>query len=145
MCASLVGREDAEDAVQDAYLQARRAVRQLRDTATMEAWLYRIAINVCYGWHRRRRLHVELPVDVQTGDRSARDLGLVQLIEALPPRERTILVLHYGHGYGLDEIAEAPESRRLRVAAERRPGRRGATHVRFAPGDPATRPILRRR
>jgi RNA polymerase sigma factor (sigma-70 family) len=23
----------------------------------------------------------------------------------LPPRERTVLVLHYGHGYQLDEIA----------------------------------------
>ena len=28
-----------------------------------------------------------------------------ELIERLPPRERTILVLHYGHGYALDEIA----------------------------------------
>jgi RNA polymerase sigma-70 factor (ECF subfamily) len=105
VCASLVGPEEAEDAVQDAYLQARRGIRQLRDAATMEAWLYRIAVNVCYGWHRRRRPHVELPADAETGDGPARDLGLVQLIEALPPRERTILVLHYGHGYGLDEIA----------------------------------------
>ena len=34
------------------------------------------------------------------------DLGLRELIERLPARQRTILVLHYGHGYSLREIAE---------------------------------------
>ncbi|MGH2456404.1 MAG: RNA polymerase sigma factor, partial [Candidatus Limnocylindria bacterium] len=32
-------------------------------------------------------------------------LGLRELVERLPPRERTLVVLHYGHGYRLDEIA----------------------------------------
>jgi RNA polymerase sigma-70 factor, ECF subfamily len=105
VCTSLVGPEDAEDAVQDAYLRARKAVGQLRDTATMEAWLYRIAVNVCYGWHRRTRRLVALPEESPLAAGPARDVGLVQLIERLPPKERTILVLHYGHGYGLDEIA----------------------------------------
>jgi RNA polymerase sigma-70 factor (ECF subfamily) len=105
VCASLVGPEEAEDAAQDAYLRARRSVRQLRDTATLDAWLYRIAVNVCYGWHRRRRHLSSTQIDPETRDKPARDVGLVQLIERLPPRERTILVLHYGHGYGLDEIA----------------------------------------
>lgn len=105
VCASLVGPEEAEDAVQDAYLRARRSIGQLRDTATMEAWLYRIAVNVCYGWHRRSRRLTALPDDAPLRASPARDVGLVQLIERLPPKERTILVLHYGHGYGLDEIA----------------------------------------
>jgi RNA polymerase sigma-70 factor (ECF subfamily) len=34
-----------------------------------------------------------------------RDVGLRELIERLPPRERTLVVLHYGHGYQFDEIA----------------------------------------
>jgi len=35
----------------------------------------------------------------------ARNIGLRELIERLPARDRTVVVLHYGHGYGLDEIA----------------------------------------
>ena len=33
------------------------------------------------------------------------DLALREMIERLPLRERAILVLHYGHGYSLEEIA----------------------------------------
>ena len=36
---------------------------------------------------------------------AASDIGLRELVEKLPPRERTVLVLHYGHGYRLEEIA----------------------------------------
>lgn len=105
VCSSLVGPEEAEDVVQDTYLQARRSVRQLRDPATLEAWLYRIAVNACYGWHRRRRRLSPEAIHLDGRALPARDVGLLQLIELLPARERTILVLHYGHGYGLDEIA----------------------------------------
>ena len=35
----------------------------------------------------------------------ASDPALRDLIERLPLRERAILVLHYGHGYTLEEIA----------------------------------------
>jgi RNA polymerase sigma factor (sigma-70 family) len=34
-----------------------------------------------------------------------RDVALRELIERLPPRERTLVVLHYGYGYRVDDIA----------------------------------------
>ena len=34
------------------------------------------------------------------------DVGLRELVEQLPPRERTLVVLHYGYGYTLGEIAD---------------------------------------
>jgi RNA polymerase sigma-70 factor (ECF subfamily) len=34
-----------------------------------------------------------------------RDPGLRELIERLAPRERTLIVLHYGYGYPISEIA----------------------------------------
>jgi RNA polymerase sigma factor (sigma-70 family) len=34
-----------------------------------------------------------------------RDVGLRELIERLPPRERTLVVLHYGYGYRVEDIA----------------------------------------
>ena len=40
---------------------------------------------------------------------SSSSLELRELIERLPVRERTVLVLHYGHGYSLGEIGQLLE------------------------------------
>ena len=103
--ASLVGAIDAEDVVQDTYLLGWRRYDQLRDDAAFEPWLTRIAVNLYFGRHRRiKRLRELLPA-LLPGRATASDIGLRELVEALSPRERTVLVLHYGHGYGLEEIA----------------------------------------
>lgn len=103
--ASLVGADDAEDVVQDTYVLGRRRIDQLRDDTAFEPWLTRIAVNLCFGRHRRGKRLRELLPALLPGGQSASDIGLRELIEKLPPRERTVLVLHYGHGYGLEEIA----------------------------------------
>jgi RNA polymerase sigma-70 factor (ECF subfamily) len=106
ICASLVGPSDASDIVHDVYITARTRLGQLRDSDRLEAWLARIAVNECHELHRRRRRLSGYPVAVlEAPAGSSSDVALRELIERLPPRERTILVLHYGHGYGLDEIA----------------------------------------
>jgi DNA-directed RNA polymerase specialized sigma24 family protein len=106
ICASLVGAGDAQDIVHDVYLHALRRLGQLRDAEHLEAWLSRIAVNACYASHRaRRRSHLAAyPLGVLEAQ-CGRDIALRELVERLPPRERTVLVLHYGHGYALDEIA----------------------------------------
>jgi len=105
MTASLVGAVEAEDVVQDTYLLGRRRFEQLRDASAFEPWLTRIAINLCFGLHRRgKRLRQLLPALLPRRTASS-DIGLRELVEDLPPRERTVLILHYGHGYGLEEIA----------------------------------------
>ncbi|MGH2384855.1 MAG: RNA polymerase sigma factor, partial [Candidatus Limnocylindria bacterium] len=103
--ASLVGADDAEDVVKDTYLLGRRRVDQLRDESAFEPWVTRIAVNLCFGRHRRRRRLRELLPALLPRRSPASDIGLRELVEKLPPRERTVLVLHYGHGYGLEEIA----------------------------------------
>jgi RNA polymerase sigma-70 factor (ECF subfamily) len=102
---SLVGADEAEDVVHDTYLLGRRRFAQLRDGAAFEPWITRVAVNLCYSRHRRlKRLRQLLPALLPKRV-AGPDLGLRELIERLPPRERTILVLHYGHGYRLEEIA----------------------------------------
>jgi RNA polymerase sigma factor (sigma-70 family) len=107
ICASLVGQSDAPDIVHDVYLLALRRLEQLRDPDHLEAWLSRIAVNACYSFHRARRRSrfVDYPLAVLEAHGGGRDIALRELVERLPPRERTVLVLHYGHGYALDEIA----------------------------------------
>jgi RNA polymerase sigma-70 factor (ECF subfamily) len=104
ICGSLVGASDAADVVHDTYLQARSRLAQLRDPNALEAWLTRIAVRACYDHQRRRRRTVAYPMAVLEAP-AGRDAALIELVERLPPADRTIVVLHYGHGYALDEIA----------------------------------------
>jgi len=103
--ASLVGAVDAEDVVQDTYLLGRRRFDQLRDDSAFEPWVTRIAVNLCFGRHRRGKRLRELLPGLLPRRAPSSDVGLRELVEALPPRDRTVLVLHYGHGYRLEEIA----------------------------------------
>ena len=107
IASSLVGAQEADDVVHDTYLAARRRLPQLRDPDALEAWMTAIAVNVAFSRHRRRkRLRDLLPQLYRSQERrTGRNAALRELVEALPPRERTVLVLHYGHGYRLEEIA----------------------------------------
>jgi RNA polymerase sigma-70 factor (ECF subfamily) len=107
-CRGFVGADVAEDVVQDTYLRGRKRFHQLRDPARFEAWLMRIAINLCFNWHRGRKqfVHPRFATDLSTPSVHQRDAGLRELIEGLPPRERTLIVLHYGYGYSIAEVGD---------------------------------------
>ncbi len=97
----------AEDVVQEAYIRGRSRFHQLRNRDAFVAWITRITINLCFNHQRRgrwlqSRFSDEDPIDTS----SSRDVGLRELIEELPTRERTLIVLHYGHGYTIAEIAD---------------------------------------
>lgn len=106
ICAGFVGADAAEDVVQDAYVRGRARFAQLRDVDLFDAWLTRLAINLCMNRHRAgRRLRALLPSLWPRSAAAPRDIGLRELVERLPARDRTLVVLHYGHGYQFDEIA----------------------------------------
>ena len=47
--------EEAEDALQEAFLRAWRARETLTDDAGLRAWLYKIATNVCLDALRKQQ------------------------------------------------------------------------------------------
>jgi RNA polymerase sigma-70 factor (ECF subfamily) len=106
---SLVGADAAEDVVHDTYLVARARVAQLRDPSALEAWLARICVHRSFRIKRRgkrlQELLAVLPFARVTPAASGR-VELRELVEALPPRERAIVVLQHGYGYTLAEVAE---------------------------------------
>jgi RNA polymerase sigma-70 factor (ECF subfamily) len=62
----IVGREEAHDVVQDAFISAYRALPKFLEQAQFTTWLHRITLNACYTRVRRQpdaSSDVELPVD----------------------------------------------------------------------------------
>jgi RNA polymerase sigma-70 factor (ECF subfamily) len=106
---------DAEDATQDAFVQAWRNLGGFRADAAFSTWMYRVVTNRCLNMLRARRRTEPLPDDREAPasrpDRIAEarwqveDLKLAIL--RLTPEQRAPLVLRELQGCTYEEIAEA--------------------------------------
>jgi RNA polymerase sigma-70 factor (ECF subfamily) len=117
-------REEAEDTVQEAFVQAFRALHRFRPGERFAPWIYRIATNLCIDALRKRRyrqLSLDSPV-LEDADRYryvagggnspeeellAADLRrwLERAVGALPPNYRAVVVLRHVQGLSYQEIA----------------------------------------
>jgi RNA polymerase sigma-70 factor (ECF subfamily) len=114
----LASFDEAEDAVQETFLRAWRAVGRLDADAALRPWLYRIATNVCLDALRRRSRRVtevrslaEVPwiepypdplldelatrddePDAVVVGRETIELAFLAALQALPPRQRAVLI-----------------------------------------------------
>jgi len=103
--------EDAEDAVQDGFLHAYRALERFRPEQAFAAWLNRIVANAALDIGRRRKVRdadvlpetLSVPV-FDPSERSELRNRLGQALGVLPDRQRSVLVLHDVEGYTHGEI-----------------------------------------
>lgn len=99
---------EAEDAVQEALIDAWRAWRSLRATDRGAAWLTTICVRRCL---RRRRLLARFPRGAWPAGLAAPqrndDLNWDGAFRQLSRQQRAVVLLHYLHGYSLDECADA--------------------------------------
>lgn len=115
----LVGNEaEAEDLVQETFVQAYTHLSDYREEADFGSWLYRIAYNAALVHLRRRRTEA-LPIDEQLADsitdeeadrtlNEATETRIAQLEEALThlaPDDRTAITLFYLEERSTREIA----------------------------------------
>jgi RNA polymerase sigma-70 factor, ECF subfamily len=113
---------DAEDSMQDAFLQAYRSWSSFRGQSAPTTWLYRIAVNAALRRVQSRRpmeylteLAVEEDVVDWSGDLAERAHSAEQRerilagIDLLPPDERAALVLRDVDGLSTAEAAAALE------------------------------------
>jgi RNA polymerase sigma-70 factor (ECF subfamily) len=123
----LVHAEDAEDAVQETFLRALRALPRFEQrSATFRTWLFRIAVNVCLNWKRDRRLTMSLDEEsahpaLVAASPEAIALSRLQVSEALsglPARHRAIFLLKVLEGWSLAEIGAAMSCSPIRVKNE---------------------------
>jgi len=99
----------AEDCAQEAFVRAWRAWPRWRPEAPVEAWLYRIALNVAFSHRRRVRVRqvTERLLRPGLGRSDARVDGspIRQALARLPPREAAAVMLRHYHGYSRAETA----------------------------------------
>lgn len=109
---AILGNEaDARDATQEAFVSAWRALAFLKDFDRFDAWLGRILINACrMSLRSRRRVReIDLADLPETPDSRASTSDTTDFDAAfnrLSVDQRSMLVLHHLHGYGVDEMAE---------------------------------------
>ena len=98
--------QDAQDTVQDTFLQYLKKRPALRDEDHERAWLLTVATNLCRNRHRHRSRHPQVGLEA-VAEQSAptEDTALLQAVAALPPKYARVLVLHYIHGYKVGEVA----------------------------------------
>ena len=109
----------AEEIAVDTFARAHRALARLEPDDSLRPWLYRVAVNLSY--NRRPRKNVVLSslddvVDetIANEDGSPSTLAelaehrrlVLQSVDALGPKHRIVVVLHYLNGLNLAEIAE---------------------------------------
>ncbi|MBX3134132.1 MAG: sigma-70 family RNA polymerase sigma factor [Gemmatimonadaceae bacterium] len=111
--AIVINHEDAEDAVQEAFLHAYRAIDRFLPDQAFGAWLHRIVANAALDVTRRRKVRDadELPETVASPFRDPAEKGelrqrLLSALETLPERQRAVILLHDVEGYKHAEIGK---------------------------------------
>jgi RNA polymerase sigma-70 factor, ECF subfamily len=133
-------REDAEDAIQDAWMKAYQHLNTFDGRAQFTTWLTRIAINSSLMILRRKRARPETSMDIGDGDTSQWEIAdqtksveelytgqerverLKRTICRLLPTLRDVVEIHQSEDCSIKEVAEltgisvaATKSRLLRA------------------------------
>ncbi len=122
-CAILHDQAQAEDAVQETFLKAYKAMESFRGESNEKTWLMRIAINTCRDFRRaawfryldRRITPEDLPL--ATSPIEAQSNELTAAIMRLPPKLQEATLLHYYQNMTTREIADALQIPQSTVSA----------------------------
>lgn len=112
------GAEDAEDLLQDVFLQAHRKLDSFRGESSLGTWLYRLAVNQCLDYLRGRQSKmtrvtesfedeaVQEPASpAPTVPAAINRVDLERAIARLPEGCRLAFVLHDVEGFAHHEVA----------------------------------------
>lgn len=126
VCVRIIGNPAAaEDLVQETFMLAFRHLASFRGECKFSTWLFRIATNTALMKLRRAKARIQEVSfnDLEQGHLDRRHVGkleselggnnctcdrirLEQAIAKLPPRYKTMVILHYVDGYEHSEIAQ---------------------------------------
>ena len=112
-------RDIAEDAVQDAFIQAWQHLPNLRETRALRSWLMRIVVNRCISFKRRvvrsavflqqsfleQQIERASQIAEYAEGQMERNWDLAHAIGNLPAKQRMAITLHYYQGMTLPEMS----------------------------------------
>lgn len=124
LCYRMLGNShDAEEACQEAFLRAYTRLGSYDPARSFKTWLFSIAHHYCIDRLRRRRLtwlslDDEPALDTaawrspsatpeEVALRHEREDAIQALLTALPPKDRSALIMRYWDGLSYEEIADA--------------------------------------
>ena len=118
----MVGQNDADDLLQDIFLQAFRKLASYKGESSIGTWLYRLGVNLCLDHLRSRQGRMGLITDSldeegadpvvapgRPAEMNVSRMDLERAVEELPPSYRAAFVLHDVEGYQHDEIGRMLE------------------------------------
>ena len=107
--AILFNRDDAEDAVQEAFIDAFKAISTFDTSRMFYQWFYVLLRNRCYKMTARRRptesLDEALLLVSKEGTADDTRFALEKALQSLTCEEREIVTLKYFSGLSYDELA----------------------------------------
>jgi RNA polymerase sigma-70 factor (ECF subfamily) len=108
--------ETAQDLAQETFIQAYKGILKTNSELRLKAWLYRIATNNAWQYHRRRRLLSFISFDdfrksgapnlENQSDGTIGEMAIQETLRKVPAGQRACLVLHFVEGFKYREIAE---------------------------------------
>lgn len=102
-------REDAEDIVQDTFVQYHISNKEYDDESHIHAWLMRVTINKSKNtlrsfWRKHRQSLESYMEELNFPDSQSEEL--FEAVMKLPEKQRTVIHLFYYEDYSIKEIAE---------------------------------------
>lgn len=104
--------EDAQDALQETFIDCFRNIQSFRNESTFGVWLKRICINHCINQIRKRNLLISFREEIpdkmveEEPDSQFNISEIFSSIEKLPDGYRIILTLYLLEGYDHSEISQ---------------------------------------
>jgi len=147
MLRELYVREEANDLVQQTFLQLHRARADFDPEQKLKPWVFTIAMNLKREYFRRKKRRPERSLDAETGpepavpprgaDQVEARRTLSRVLSTLPADQREVIELHWFDGLEFPEVAQVVGAS---VSAVKVRAHRGYTRLRAALGDDVALP-----
>lgn len=103
-------KEDALDIIQESIYKALKSVDGLKEIAYVKTWFYNILTHTAIDCLRKNKKYVlediENPFPEQGKCDNYEDIDIKNMLDCLPSKQRTIIVLRYFEDLKLKEISE---------------------------------------
>ncbi|MBC8526952.1 MAG: RNA polymerase sigma factor [Candidatus Cloacimonetes bacterium] len=108
--------EDAEDVTQDIFMKAYQNIDKFRGESKFSTWLYRIALNHIYNFHKSKKTQAKInPNNQVLSDKNTPEtilyekelyVKLDEIIDKLPKMQKKVFLLRYYNQFKFKKIAK---------------------------------------